>query len=474
MVFDYAILGGGVVGSAILNKLTRVGKRCVLIEKGNDVAIGTTKANTGLVHAGFDAKPGTLKARLNVQGAKMMEELCARLFVPYKRNGALVVGNDLRKLKNLYARGVKNGVQGLSIIDKKVLQKLVPNISKDIKYALYAKTAAIVSPYELAIALAEEAVINGAKVIFNYNMARVDYTKDIYSLTDGKQIVKARYIINATGAGYNDVARLLGAEEYPIIYRVGEYYLLDKSEINLTNITVFPLPTEHSKGVVVTPTVDGNILIGPNAVNLDEVSTRTTKDGLQEVKSNAMQIFPGIKFNKNIRNFAGVRSVVGEDFVIEKSSKAKNVINIAGICSPGLTAAPAIADMVVRELLEINTKERKIKQRTPIIHTKDLTEQDLNKLIKKDKNYGRIVCRCEQVTAGEIIAALNSPLRPNSIDGIKRRTRAGMGRCQGGFCLIDELELISKNNKIPMDKIVKENLDSNYIIADIKKLGDRK
>lgn len=474
MVFDYAILGGGVVGTAILNKLTRVGKKCVLIEKGNDVAIGTTKANTGLVHAGFDAKPGTLKAILNVKGAKMMEGLCKSLFVPFKRNGALVVGNDLKKLKKLYERGIKNGVQGLSIIDKKVLSKLVPNLNKDIKYALYAKTAGIVSPYELAIAFAEEAVINGAKVKFNYELANVQYIKDIYNLSNGKETIKVKGIINATGAGYNEVAKILGTEEYPITYRVGEYYLLDKTEIGLTNITVFPLPTETSKGVVVTPTVDGNILIGPNAVELSEVSTRTTMEGLKEVKDNAKQIFPNIMFNKNIRNFAGVRTVVGEDFVIEKSKKAKNIVNIAGICSPGLTAAPAIANMVVRELLEINTKERKIKQRTPIIHTKELSQEELNKLIRKDKNYGRIICRCEQVTAGEIISALNSPLKPTSIDAIKRRTKAGMGRCQGGFCLIDELELIAKIKNIPMESIVKENLDSNYIIADIKKLGDRK
>ena len=474
MVFDYAILGGGVVGTAILNKLTRVGKKCVLIEKGNDVAIGTTKANTGLVHAGFDAKPGTLKAILNVKGAKMMEGLCKSLFVPFKRNGALVVGNDLKKLKKLYERGIKNGVQGLSIIDKKVLSKLVPNLNKDIKYALYAKTAGIVSPYELAIAFAEEAVINGAKVKFNYELANVQYIKDIYNLSNGKETIKVKGIINATGAGYNEVAKILGTEEYPITYRVGEYYLLDKTEIGLTNITVFPLPTETSKGVVVTPTVDGNILIGPNAVELSEVSTRTTMEGLKEVKDNAKQIFPNIMFNKNIRNFAGVRTVVGEDFVIEKSKKAKNIVNIAGICSPGLTAAPAIANMVVRELLEINTKERKIKQRTPMIHTKELSQEELNKLIRKDKNYGRIICRCEQVTAGEIISALNSPLKPTSIDAIKRRTKAGMGRCQGGFCLIDELELIAKIKNIPMESIVKENLDSNYIIADIKKLGDRK
>jgi len=473
MVFDYAILGGGVVGAAVLNKLTRVGKRCILIEKGNDVAIGTTKANTGLVHAGFDAKPGTLKATLNVKGAKMMEELCARLFVPYKRNGALVVGNDLKQLKKLYERGIKNRVQGLNIIDRKSLQKLVPNINKDIKYALYARTAGIVSPYELAIALAEEAVINGAKFKFNYELVKAEYVKEVYLLSNGKEVIKAKGIINATGAGYNEVAKILGAEEYPITYRVGEYYLLDKSEIGLTSVTVFPLPTENSKGVVVTPTVDGNILIGPNAINIDKLSTRTTIEGLKEVKMNALQIFPNARFNKNIRNFAGVRSVVGEDFIIEKSRKAKNVINIAGICSPGLTAAPAIADMVVRELLAINAKEKRMKSRTPLIHTKDLSEKEFNALIKSDKNYGKIICRCEQVTAGEIIAALNSPLKPNSIDGIKRRTRAGMGRCQGGFCLIDELEIISKSNKTPMEKIVKENLNSNYVIGDIKKLGDK-
>lgn len=473
MVFDYAILGGGIVGTAIFNKLTRVGKKVILLEKGSDVAIGTTKANTGLVHAGFDAKPGTLKAILNVKGSKMMADLCKRLFVPYKQNGALVVGNDLKQLKKLYERGIKNKVQGLSIIGKDQLAKLVPNLNKSVKYGLYAKTAGIVSPYELAIALAEEAVINSAKFKFNFDLKAVEQNNGIYILRSDKDLIRTKGIINCTGAAYNEVAKIIGAEQYPTIYRVGEYYLLDKSESSLTNLTVFPLPTETSKGVVVTPTVDGNILIGPNAVEIKEVSTRTSADGLREVKANALEIFPSIKFNKNIRNFAGVRSVVGDDFVIEKSKRLDNVINVAGICSPGLTAAPAIADMVVRELLEINTKEKKMKSRKPLIHTKELTDIELNKLIKKDKNYGRIVCRCEQVTAGEIIAALNSPLKPMSIDGIKRRTKAGMGRCQGGFCLVDELALIAKYKKIPMEKIYKENSNSNYIIADIKKLGDK-
>ena len=212
MTFDYVVLGGGVVGCAILNKLTRVGKKCILVEKGNDVAIGTTKANTGLVHAGFDAKPGTLKAILNVKGAKMMEQVCNTLSVPYKKNGALVVGNDLKKIKNLYERGKENGVQDLYIIGKKEIQKLVPNICKDVKYALYAKTAGIVSPYELAIAYAEEAVINGAKVKFNYNLINVNYIKDYYLITNGREQIKTKAIINATGSAFNEVSKIFSTK----------------------------------------------------------------------------------------------------------------------------------------------------------------------------------------------------------------------------------------------------------------------
>ena len=470
MIYDYAIIGGGVIGCSILNKLTRLNKKCVLLEKYNDVGIGTTKANTALVHAGFDAKPGTMKARFNVEGSQMMEKLCKQLSVPYKQNGALVVGNDLEKLNNLLERGKTNGVKEIQIINKSKLHKMVPNLSEDINYALFAKTAAIISPYELAIALAEESVINGAVVIFNQELKSASFNS-YWTLKTNDKVITAKWVINCTGYAFNEVSSILNAEKYPIQYRVGEYYLLDSTEINLTEYTIFPLPSDKSKGVVITPTVEGNILIGPNAIDIDNYSTATTKEGLQEVKINALKIFPGIKFNKNIRNFAGVRSVIGEDFIIERSKVANNIINIAGICSPGLSSAPAIAKYVTKDILGLNDIERKMTPREPITHTKGLTQKEINKLIKKDPKYGEIICRCEQVSKAEIIQALNSPLKPTSVDAIKRRTRAGMGRCQGGFCLIDEINLIAKTLNIPMDAVVKESKDSNFILGNIKEIG---
>lgn len=470
MIYDYAIIGGGIIGCSILNKLTRLNKKCILVEKYNDVGIGTTKANTALVHAGFDAKPNTLKARFNVEGSVMMENLCNELKVPYKRNGAIVVGNDLDKLKNLYDRGKTNNVQGLEVLNEEQLHNLVPTLSKDIKYGMIAKTGAIISPYELAIALAEESVLNGAEVKFNEEIKQAHFN-NVWTLITNDCEIQAKYVINCSGANFNEVSKLFNAEQYPIQYRVGEYYLLDSSEIDLTKYTIFPLPTENSKGVVVTPTVEGNILIGPNAIDIDNYSTATSKSGLEEVKSNALKIFPDIRFNKNIRNFAGVRVVVGDDFIIEKSKIANNVINLAGICSPGLSSAPAIAKYVAENILGINKNEKKMIARTPITHIKNLSIKEVNELIKKDANYGKIICRCEQVSKAEIIQALNSPLKPTSVDAIKRRTRAGMGRCQGGFCLVDEIRLIAKTLNIPMESVLKETEGSNFIIGNIKEIG---
>lgn len=467
MIYDVAIIGGGIVGTAVLNKLTRLGVSTVLIEMGGDVSVGTTKANSGLVHAGFDAKTGTLKAKLNKRGAELYPKLCKELHVPYINNSALVIGNDKSAIKELYDRGIANGIEGLEVLDRRQLLEKVPHISNGVTVGLLAKTASLVSPYKMAIALAEEAVINGARVVLNFETKSFVKEKECYKLTDGKEEIFAKKIVLAVGNSHNKVAKIFGAKEYPIEYRLGEYYLLEKGSVDTGGYTIFPLPSKFSKGILVTPTTAGNIIVGPTSVRVDNPSTVTTREGLKEIADKSMLTLNNVNLKKNIRVFSGVRCVVGDDFVIENDPNNGDIVNVTGICSPGLSSAPAIAEMVA-EKLGYNGKEiSKWKHLPERKHISNMSVAELNKLIKKDSHYGKIVCRCEMVSEGEIIEAINSPLKPTSIDGIKRRTRAGMGRCQGGFCFSRVMELIAKERGISIDEVIKENATSNVIVGDI-------
>lgn len=467
MQYDVAILGGGIIGTAVLNKLTRIGVKSILVEKNSDVASETTKANSGIVHAGFDAKPGTKKAVLNVRGAKIMPTLCKELGVDLINNGALVIGNDMHVVKDLYDRGVKNGVSGLEILNRNDLLKLLPDITDNITCGLFAKTSSIVSPYELAIALAEEAVINGAEVVFDYDTTSVTRIDDKFVITNGTREIVANKIVIACGGEHNEIAKIIGSKQYDIKYRRGEYYLLDRNSMNLT-YTVFPLPSKDSKGVLVSPTTHGNIIVGPTSILTESNNTITTLQGLEDISAKANLMLNDVNLRKNIRVFSGVRTLVGEDFVIEKDENIDGVINVTGICSPGLTASPAIAEEVVKLLGYDISKEKKMKPRQKSIKIADLSQEELNKLIKKDENYGKIVCRCENVSLKEIIDAINSPLKPKSLDAIKRRTRAGMGRCQGGFCFMKVMETLAKEHGITLDDVTKENKNSQIIMGKIK------
>lgn len=467
MIYDFAVIGGGVVGCAILNKLTRLNKKCILIEKGKDVAVGATKANSGIVHAGFDAKEGTLKAKLNVRGAELYESLCAELSVPYIRNGAVVIGNDINVVNELYNRGISNGVKNLEILDKNALTELLPTITDNVTCGLYAKSSAIVSPYEMAIALAEEAVINGANAIFDYNINSFKNTQDYYTLSDGNVEINARKIIVCVGAGHNKLADIIGNFKYDIKFRRGEYYLLDKNSMDINNLTIFPLPTKDSKGVLVTPTTSGNIMVGPTSILCEHSKTVTTVEGLDDIAKKSSEMLSNVNLRKNIRVFSGVRVLVGDDFVIEKDKNNEDIINVTGICSPGLTAAPAIAEYVC-DILNISGNEKDMIRRIENKKISKLSTEEINELINEDSRYGKIVCRCENISEKEIIDAINSPLKPITLDAIKRRTRAGMGRCQGGFCFSKVMELIAKERNISIDDICKENGNSRIIVGDIK------
>ncbi len=468
MVYDFAIIGGGVVGSAIFNKLTRVGKKCVLLEIQNDVGFGASRANSGILHTGFDCKPNTLKAKLNVRGFEIYPNILNRLGVPYKENGHLVVGNDLKKLEELMQRGINNGVENLKIINQAELQVLEPNLNKDIKYALYAPHGKIVSSYELAVKFTEESLINGSDVLLKFNTKEILKDNDIFSLSDGKSMVKAKNLVNACASGFNDIAKLIGSETYDFKFRRGEYYVLDKVFTNFCSHTIFPLPTKDSKGVLITNTAGGNILVGPTSYE-STTSTKTTSVGLKSVKELALTEMPNLPIKSGIRVFSGVRSLVGDDFVIEKSKFISNVVNVAGICSPGLTSAPAIAEMVC-ELFEINPNNEKknLKKLKKQIKMNELSKKEQAEIISRNPEYGKIICKCEEISLGEIKDAINSPLKAATVDAVKRRTRAGMGRCQGGFCIFSIMEQLAKNNKTNFDDIEKDSEGSKIIVCDIK------
>lgn len=467
MIYDVAILGGGVIGCAIFNKLTRLGVSSVLIEKGSDVAVGTSKANSGIVHAGFDAKTGSLKAMHNVRGAQLFPRLCEELGVPYTCNGALVVGNDMSVVRELYDRGVANGVSDLRILNENELKNLVPNLSANVTCGLLAETSAIVSPYKFTIALAEESVINGGSVVFNFDLSSLKKAEDYYILSNGELEISAKQIVVAVGCEHNNVAKILGSSQYDIKFRRGEYYLLDKGE-NVTNgYTIFPLPSKDSKGVLVSATVDGNTIVGPTSTPSLSSNTVTTREGLLEIANKSKEMLDGVNLRKNIRVFSGVRTLVGDDFVIEKDPKNGDIVNVTGICSPGLSASPSIAEYVC-SLLGFEGKEKLMKRLPKYTTISRKTPEEINSLIKSDSRYGKIVCRCEGISEMEIVNAINSPLKPISLDGIKRRTRAGMGRCQGGFCFLKVMEIIARIRKISIDEVLKENKDSRIIIGDIK------
>ncbi len=463
-MFDYAIIGGGVVGCAVFDSLTLAGKKCVLLEKENDVALGASKANSGLIHAGFDAKEGTLKALLNVRGASLIPSVARRLGIEFSRCGAIVVGDDLSAVQKLYKRGKNNGVKHLKILNKKQIKKICPNLVGKNSYALFARDAGLICPYMLTIALAEEGVVNGGEIKFCQNITKIE--KNEHFLIYSDKIIEAKCIINASGAGFNDISKLVGGETYDLKFRKGEYYVLDKTEPKFVNLSVFPLPTKLGKGILATPTIDGNVLLGPTASDgCDDKDT--TSGGLEKIRENIKEMFGVFPSRDAIREFAGVRCYVGDDFVIEKSKLVEGLVNIAGICSPGLSSAVAIGEYVKSMLGE--TGKIKAKRRVPYTRMSKLSTRQKNKLIKQNPDYGKIVCRCENVSLGEIYDAMESPLHPKTLDGIKRRVRAGMGRCQGAFCGSRILQAISKQNNIDMTEVCKEHQNSQVVPYEVKK-----
>lgn len=464
MMCDVAIIGAGVVGSLIARELSKYNLKIALLEKCNDCAMGATKANSAIVHAGFDAVPGTLKAKLNVRGVELMKRFCKELNVPLKNNEALVVAfseEEIPHLGKLMERGEKNGVPGLRIVDREELLKLEPNIGEKAVAALVAPSSSIVCPYELTIAGVENAVTNGAEFIRNCEVKNIESTDDGFVLTTTQGEIKSRYVINAAGVYSGKIAQLIGDNSIEIIVRHGDYYLLDKSQGTLVSRTIFQCPTIMGKGVLVSPTVDGNLIVGPSATDIDDGGdVATTGEGLNSIYASATKSVPAVSLRNAITSFSGNRAhPATDDFIIGSSSVNKNFVNVAGIESPGLSSAPAIAEMVEGIMNELTGGMEKKSDYNPIrpepVRFRHMSTEERAELIKKNKAYGRIVCRCETITEGEILDAIHAPAGARDVDGVKRRTRAGMGRCQGGFCGSKVVEILARELGVPMNEITK-------------------
>lgn len=474
---DVIIIGAGVSGCAIARELSRWKLDILVVEQQEDVCCGTSKANSAIVHAGFDAAHGTLMAQLNVQGSQLMEDLAKELDFPYRRNGSLVVMHselDRNNLEKLLQNGIANGVQGLQILEKDALMALEPNISETAVAALYAPTGAIVCPFGLTYALAENAAHNGVRFQFNTLVQTAKRQADHWLLSTSQGELTAKVVINAAGVYADLLHNQVSDDKMQIIPRRGEYFLLDKSASGSVRHTIFQLPGAMGKGVLISPTVHGNLLVGPSAQDIDtRDNTQTTANGLEFLKEKAAYLVKNIPFQKSITNFSGLRAhEIRHEFRIGEA--APGWIDCAGIESPGLSSAPAIGKMVEKIAVSLLNPEKNptfcaTRKRIPNPMTMD--RQALQRLIRQNPSFGNIICRCESITEGEIVEAIHRTPGARSIDGIKRRTRAGMGRCQGGFCSPKVMEILIRELNCTPEQLTKSGGTSYLLTPKTKSAG---
>ncbi|ABW18683.1 NAD(P)/FAD-dependent oxidoreductase [Alkaliphilus oremlandii] len=476
-MYDVTVIGAGIIGTFIARELSKYQLKVLMVDKENDIANGTTKANSAIVHAGYDAKEGTLKAKLNVRGNELYENICKELDVPFKRIGSLVVAfneQEMEAVKELFERGLENGVPQMEILDKERVLKLENNLNEEVVGALYAKTAGIVGPWELAIALAENALENGVEMLLNSPVTDINKNSDGYSITAGDRIIQSKIIINCAGLYSDEINNMVNTPSFEILANRGEYNLFDKSVGNLVNTVVFRCPSEAGKGAVVLPTVHGNLLLGPTAESVDSKSNlSTTFEGLTSLNDHAQYTLKEVSFKNVITSFTGLRAKTkNQDFIIEESKESLGFFNVAGIDSPGLTAAPAIAEYVielVKDRIEVLEKNQSFNpKRRPSIHFIELSHDEKAKLIEKDPRFGRIICRCENITEGEIVDIIKRKAGATTLDGVKRRARPGSGRCQGGFCAPKVMEILAREQGIDITEVVKDGLDSHILIGETK------
>ncbi len=471
MIYDVLVIGAGVIGSTLARELSRYQLSVCVLEKENDVAMGASKANSGIIHGGYDPIPGTLKAQLNTEGVELLFSAAKDLNVPFKRNGSMVCAfsaDEEKELELLYARGLSNGVSGLRLISGDEARELEPNLSEQVTKVLHVPNAGIVCPYGLTIAAMGNAMDNGVRLNRNFEVVSIEKSGCFTLTSSDGQTIAGRYLINCAGSYADKIAEMAGDAFYTITPRAGEYMLLDKTEGTRVSHTLFQCPSTKGKGILVTPTAHGNLLVGPTAT---EVATPacldTTPQGLTQVERSAAKIVPSVNFRQVITSFTGVRATGNTgDFILAISKTVPGLIHAGGIESPGLTCCFSIARYLIQLLeqagLTLDTKADWNGMRPAALTMTNMSEADKNELIQREPAYGRIICRCEMISEGEILDAIRQSPAALDMDGVKRRTRSGMGRCQGGFCSPYVMELISRELSIPMETVSKNGGNVPY------------
>ena len=480
MIYDVVIVGAGVIGGMLARELSRYKLNICILEKENDVAMGASKANSGIIHGGYDPEPGTLKAKLNSEGVELLFATAKELNVPHQRNGSMVCAfgseEEHQLLQELYRRGQENGTPNLALLTGDEARALEPNLSLQVSQVLYVPNAGIVGPYELTIAAIGNAMDNGVELRRNFQVNSIEKKDGLFliSAADGAQ-VQGRYVVNCAG-GYSDkIAEMAGDSFFTITPRAGEYMLLDKAEGTRVRHTLFQCPTKEGKGILVSPTAHGNLLVGPTATKVETPESRdTTPAGLAQVEQLAAKSVPSVNFRQVITSFAGVRATGSTgDFVLKASDRVPGLIHAGAIESPGLTCCVSIAkylaNLLSAEGLALNEKSEWNGARADTHSFSKMSDTEKDAYIKADPAYGKIVCRCELISEGEILDAIRTNPGARDIDGVKRRTRSGMGRCQGGFCGPYVLELLSRELDIAPENVTKNGGASRLLTG---RIGD--
>lgn len=481
MVYDVLIIGAGVTGAAVARELSRYKAEVCVLERGEDVCSGTSKANSAIVHAGYDCVPGSMMAKMNVRGNEMMTDLCRDLDIPFERNGSLVVCIDkdnLPGLQELYDRGIKNGVPGLKLLSREEAKAMEPHLSDNVQGALYAETAGIICPFKLNIAMAENASVNGVDFFFNTNVETLCRDEEgIWHIRTANGEYKAKCVVNAAGLYADYFHNMVSEKKIHITPRRGDYFLLDKTTGGFVKHTIFPQPTKYGKGILVAPTVHGNTLVGPTAIDIeDKEAVATRQGGFDEILEKSSMYVDNVPVRQVITSFAGLRAHEdNHEFILGEVEDAPGFIDCAGIESPGLTSSPAIGEYIggmIRDKMGLENKESWISTRKDVLNPQHLSLEERNELIKKEPAYGRIICRCESVTEGEILDAIHRPLGARSLDAVKRRTRAGMGRCQAGFCSPRVMEILQRELGLKMEDIHKNDSGSWLVLERTKEVTE--
>ena len=472
--YEVVIIGGGVTGGMLARELSKLQLSVCLLEKDNDVAMHASHANSGIVHGGYDPVPGTLKAKMNTEGVEPLYEAARELNVPCIRNGSMVCAfseEENKHLEMLLERGKQNNIPGLKILTGDEARAIEPNLSEKITAALHVTNAGIVSPYELTVAAIGNAMDNGVELLRNFRVVKIEKDELFTVTAENGQQVQTKYLVNCAGGNSDQIAELAGDGFFTIKHRAGEYMLLDQLEGSRVGHTIFQVPSKEGKGILVSPTVHGNLLVGPTAVQVaEDENTETTPEGLAIVARLAAKSVPSVNFRQVITSFAGVRaSEAHDDFIIKASDKVENLVHVAAIDSPGLTSCVAIARYTVDILkslgMEAMEKENWDGTRPNTCAFQEMTDEEKDAYIQENPAFGKIVCRCETVSEGEILLAIRTNPKALDLDGVKRRTRSGMGRCQGGFCSPYIMKLIARENHIPMEEVTKFGGESWVLIG---------